>query len=106
MVQSITASDILLLGEALSWDTEPEEMGKELYYRLMGFAIDKEYRSQGLGSEILEEAMNKVYEDFGIRSIALGCHKENILAANFYKRHGFIETGVFAGNDEYYLRRI
>jgi RimJ/RimL family protein N-acetyltransferase len=97
---------ILLLGEAIPWDTDPVEMKNEPFYRLMGFVIDKSYRSKGFGGEILEMAINEVYQDFGKRPIALGCHKENTRAAVFYEKHGFKRTGVFEGNDEYFLRMI
>ncbi len=97
---------LLLLGEAIPWETDPEEMRKEPFYRLMGFVIDKEYRCKGLGGEILEKAITRVYDDFGKRSIALGCHKDNVRAARFYEKHGFVKTNVFEGNDEYYLRLI
>jgi len=96
----------LLLGEALKWDTDPIEMKKEPFYRLMGFVVDKEYRNKGYGGLILEKAIEIVYKDFGIRSIALGCHKDNKKAASFYKKHGFNNTGIFDGDDEYYLRII
>lgn len=97
---------LLLLGEAIPWDTDPDEMKKEPFYRLMGFVIDKDYRGQGLGGEILEKAILRVYEDFGRRPIALGCHKDNIRAAKFYMRHGFRKTNAMEGNDEYYLRKL
>jgi len=97
---------LLLLGEAIPWETDPVEMKKEPFYRLMGFVIDKAYRSNGLGSVVLEKAIDEVYRDFGRRSIALGCHKENTRAAQFYLKHGFKRTGVFEGNDEYFLRII
>ena len=97
---------LLLLGEAIPWDTDPVEMQKEPFYRLMGFVVDRAYRSKGLGGEILERAIDEVYKDFGKRSIALGCHRDNTRAAAFYLRHGFERTGVFEGNDEYYLRLI
>lgn len=32
---------LLLLGEAIPWETDPEEMRKEPFYRLMGFVVDK-----------------------------------------------------------------
>jgi len=96
----------LLLGEALHWDSDPIEMREEPFYRLMGFVIDKHYRSKGLGGIILEKAIERVYKDFGKRSIALGCHKDNIRARAFYLRHGFKPTGVFEGNDEYLLRML
>lgn len=97
---------LLLLGEAIPWDTDPAEMGKEPFYRLMGFVIDRDFRGKGLGGIILEKAIDRVSCDFGNRSIALGCHKNNVGAARFYERHGFKRTGVFEGADEYFLRLI
>lgn len=97
---------LLLLGEAIPWATDPAEMHREPFYRLMGFVIDKAYRSNGLGSEILEKAIAEVYKDFGKRSISLCCHKDNIRAAKFYLKHGFQRTGVYEGNDEYLLRML
>ena len=77
---------LILLGEAIPWETDPPEMSKEPFYRLMGFVVDKKYR------------------DYGKRPIALGCHKDNIQAERFYLRHGFKKTNVMEGNDYYYLR--
>lgn len=94
------------MGEAIPWETDPEEMRKEPFYRLMGFVVDKEYRDKGIWEEILEKAIARVYDDYGKRSIALGCHKDNVRAAGFYEKHGFVKTNVFEGNDEYYLRLI
>lgn len=97
---------LILLGEAIPWKTDPPEMSKEPFYRLMGFVVDKEYRGCGIGGEILEKTIQLVYRDFGKRSIALGCHKDNIQAEHFYLRHGFKKTDVMEGNDYYYLRFI
>jgi len=96
----------LLLGEAINWETDPDEMGKEPFYRLMGFVVDKKYRNKGYGGEILEKAIDIVYKDFGVRSIALCCHKDNKKAARFYMKHHFVPTGNYEENDEYYLRLI
>lgn len=60
-------------------------------------------KNEGIGGEILEKAIKKTYEDYGVRSIALGCHKSNRRAARFYERHHFVKTGYMEGNDEYYL---
>ena len=62
------------------------------------------YKYRGLGGEILGKTIEHVYEDFGERSIVFGCHKDNCKAARFYERHGFSKTGVFEGDDEYFLR--
>ena len=96
----------ILLGEAIPWDTDPEEMRREPFYRLMGFVIDKKYRSCGIGGEVLEKTIEITYRDFGKRPIALGCHKDNIQAEKFYLQHGFKKTGMMEGNDYYFLRYI
>ena len=97
---------LIMIGEALPWDTDPEEMKGIPFYRLMGFVVDKNHREKGIGGEILEQAIRLVYDEFGSRSIALGVHKDNPRAGQFYERHGFRRTGVYEGNDEYYLRLI
>ncbi len=95
---------LVMLGEAIEWETDPPEMKSEPFYRLMGFVIDKKYRGKGIGGRALEMAIAEVYKDFGVRPIALGCHKENKLAAKFYIKHGFKKTKYMEGNDIYYLR--
>ena len=95
---------IILIGEAIPWDTDPDEMKGRPFYRIMGFVVDRNYRSRGIGGEILEKAVRQVYDEFGPRPLALGVHRENSRAGEFYKRHGFRPTGVYEGNDEYYLR--
>lgn len=95
---------LLLLGEAIPWETDPPEMRKEPFYRLMGFVIDREYRGCGIGGEMLEKAIERVYRDFGRRPVALGCHKDNVRAERFYLRHGFRKTSYMEGNDYYYFR--
>ena len=95
---------LILLGEAFEWDTDPEEMKGVPFYRLMGFVIDKRYRSSGIGGYVLEKVIEQIYDEFGIRPIALGVHKDNIAAERFYLNHGFRKTAVMEGNDYYYLR--
>jgi len=97
---------LILIGEAIPWDTDPAEMHGVPFYRVMGFVVDKAYRSKGLGGEILENAIDSVYRDFGKRPLALGVHRDNPRAGRFYERHGFRRTGVYEGNDEYYLRMV
>ena len=95
---------VVLLGEALEWDTDPKEMKEEPFYRLMGFLIDKRYRGKGIGSYVLEKIINECYMEYGIRPIALGVHKDNDKAEKFYTKHGFKKTQVMEGNDFYFLR--
>lgn len=95
---------LILLGEAIPWDTDPPEVHQQPFYRLMGFVISREFRGKGVGGEALEKTIAKVYEDFGVRPLVLGCHKDNPRAAAFYERHGFHKTDYMEGNDCYYLR--
>lgn len=95
---------LILLGEAIPWDTDPPEVHQQPFYRLMGFVISREFRGKGVGGEALEKTIAKVYEDFGVRPLVLGCHKDNPRAAAFYERHGFHRTDCMEGNDCYYLR--
>lgn len=95
---------VILLGEAIPWETDPEEMKQTPFYRLMGFVIDSRYRSLGIGDYVMEKVIDNCYSEFGVRPIALGCHKDNYRAADFYTKHGFRKTDVMEGNDFYYLR--
>lgn len=95
---------LLLLGEALEWETDPEEMRGVPFYRLMGFVIDSRFRRQGIGGYVLEQAISSVYREFGVRPIALGVHRDNFSAARFYEKHGFRKTEAMEGNDFYFLR--
>lgn len=97
---------LIMIGEALAWDTDPDEMRGKPFYRVMGFVVDQAYRNRGIGGEMLESAIEQVYNEFGKRSLALGVHRDNLRAGAFYERHGFRRTGVFEGSDEYYLRII
>ena len=98
------AIGVILLEEAIPWETDPPQVKEEPFYRLMGFVIDKAYRRQGLGSIILEKTICQVYDDFGIRPIVLGCHMNNTEAAKFYIHHGFRKTDYNEGNNIYYIR--
>lgn len=96
----------ILLGEAIPWETDPPQVKETPFYRLMGFVIDKAYRGQGLGKIILDEAIRRVYSEYGVRPIVLGCHKDNLKAAAFYERFGFTKTDYSERNDIYYIRNI
>ena len=60
---------LILLGEAIAWETDPPEMSSEPFYRLMGFVVDKRFRGKGIGGKVLEMAISRVYEEFGERPI-------------------------------------
>ena len=95
---------VILLGEAIPWETDPEEMDEVPFYRLMGFVIDNRYRSCGIGGYVLELVIKTIYEEYGVRPIALGVHKDNHSAGRFYEKYGFQKTDAMEGNDYYYLK--
>lgn len=95
---------LILLGEAIPWETDPAEMRMEPFYRLMGFVIDSRYRGQGIGSKVLEMVIDAIFREYGVRPIALGVHTDNHSAARFYERHGFTAVNAMEGNDRYYIR--
>ena len=88
---------VILLGEAIPWETDPEEMNGVPFYRLMGFVIDNRYRNRGIGSYVLEKVISNIYEEYGVRPIALGVHKDNHSAGRFYEKHGFKELSREGG---------
>jgi len=95
---------VILLGEAIPWETDPEEMKGIPFYRLMGFVIDNRWRGMGIGGYVLELVIRTICNEFGTRPIALGVHQDNHSAARFYEKHGFKPTTAMEGNDVYYLR--
>ena len=95
---------VILLGEAIPWETDPEEMRDTPFYRLMGFVIDRRYRSGGIGAYVLEETVRRVYQEFGVRPIALGCHRDNVKGERFWLRRGFRKTDAVEGSDHYFIR--
>ncbi len=95
---------IILPGEAFSWETDPPYLKERPFYRLTCFFIDKKYNGTGVGGAALEKAIVLVYNDFGVRPIVLGCHKDNKSAAAFYMKHGFSKTNFMEGSDCYYTR--
>ena len=70
----------------------------------MGFVFDNRWCNQGIGGYILEKVIADIYQEFGVRPIARGVHKDNCSAAHFYTKHGFRKTDVMEGNDYYYMR--
>lgn len=95
---------VILLGEAIPWETDPEEAQGQPFYRLMGFVLDRRYRGGGIGTYVLNETVRRVYQEFGVRPIMLGCHRDNVDGERFWLRHGFRKTDAMEGNDCYYLR--
>lgn len=95
---------VILIGEAIPWSTDPDEMNGVPFYRLMNFLLDERYRGRGIGGYVLETAIEEICREYGVRPIALCVHKDNSDAARFYERHGFCRTDAMEGDDRYWLR--
>ena len=74
------------------------------YFEVEELYVIPAHRSKGIGGLALEGTITRVYQDFGVRPIVMGCHKDNDRAAAFYEKHGFQKTDYMEGNDCYYLR--
>lgn len=60
--------------------------------------VDKKYRGLGIGRKLLDDAIKKY------NAIDLVVNKNNKLAFNMYKRHGFVIIGNGNGSNEYWMK--
>ena len=60
--------------------------------------VKKEYRNQGIGSEILKFLIEKA-KAMGYSEMTIGVDKDNKNALHMYRKHGFTEV-LFDGADE------
>ncbi|MGC9309100.1 MAG: GNAT family N-acetyltransferase [Candidatus Nanoarchaeia archaeon] len=56
--------------------------------RLRRLYVDKEYRRQGIGKQLLDKLI-KIAKENNINRIVLSTYNKNKEAINFYKKHGF-----------------
>ena len=95
---------IILMGEGIPWPCDPPEVVGIPFYRIMGFVIDKAWRGKGLGSQVLEAVIARIFSEFGPRPILIGVQRDNVRAADFYLRHGFRPTDSWDEDDRFYIR--
>ncbi len=77
-------------------DPDYTVQGKRVYLSRM--VVKKEYRNQGIGSEIIEFLINKAKE-MGFEEMTVGVDKDNSAALHLYKKYGFTNV-LFDGADE------
>lgn len=99
-----TCAGIILMGEGIPWHCDPPEVSGIPFYRIMGFILDRKYRSLGIGGQVLETVIERIYAVFGPRPILLGVQEDNVRAARFYQRHGFTATAAMDEDDLFYIR--
>lgn len=95
---------VILMGEGIPWDCDPPEVADVPFYRIMGFILDRAWRSRGVGGQVLEMVIDRIYGEYGPRPILLGVQVDNIRAAKFYARHGFLPTSAMDEDDRFYIR--
>ena len=95
---------IILMGEGIPWPCDSPEVAGIPFYRIMGFVIDKAWRGKGLGSQVLEAVISRIFGEFGPRPILIGVQQDNVRAADFYLRHGFRPTDSWDEDDRFYIR--
>ena len=66
-------------------------------------AVDKGYRNMGLGTALLNFALNEISER-GIPCFKLEVDKDNTSAIAFYRKHGFV-AGEAASDMSIYMRK-
>lgn len=94
----------IMMGEGIFCDTDPEQFEDIPFYRIMFFVLDKDHRSKGYGSRIIEETIRRVYDEYGERPILLEVQEDNEDAMRFYENNGFVKTKYMEGDDYFFVR--
>lgn len=97
---------IILFGEAILADWEPEEVRGKKPFRIIGFMIDSDYRSKGIGTKAFSLVLDKFNKEYGNKPILLECHCENTGAQRLYEKFGFANTGIIVNNHYTMLRVV
>ena len=89
-----------VIGEgALVFDTgDPDYTIPDKRVYVSRMIVKKEYRGQGIGSEILTFLIEKAKE-MGFNEMTIGVDKDNTAALHLYRKFGFTEV-LFDGADE------
>ena len=84
----------ILIGKSPISEEEPPELQKYEYaYRIVGFFVDQNYQSKGIGRAALKLAFDKLenYPESKELPLYLECHKDNEVALSLYKLFGFLQ---------------
>jgi GNAT superfamily N-acetyltransferase len=68
------------------------------YGRLLGLVVDEQYRGQGIGKRLLDQAERWLRER-GVNKLTLTSGKQRAEAHKFYRRLGYAETGFRFGKN-------
>ena len=86
---------VALLGEdVIGWCDVSPMTGKGFAHRgRLGMGVHQDFRGQGIGSQLLAQAMKRCRE-MGLERIELEVFGSNESAIRFYERAGFVVEGV------------
>jgi diamine N-acetyltransferase len=79
-------------------DDSVPEPGTERGMVLVRLMIDGRFQGRGHGRDALEAIVERV-RDRGLPTVRLSVLPENEQALEFYRRHGFTETGAIHGGE-------
>lgn len=81
------------IGYIAATKKEYEGTRKSNYIEIENMGVSPLYRSQGIGSSLMEECL-KIAKNRGFDKVYVNCYFKNIQAVNFYKKMGFEEIDV------------
>jgi ribosomal protein S18 acetylase RimI-like enzyme len=86
---------VALLGEeVVGWcDVSPIRMEGFAHCGRLGMGVHRDFRGQGIGTQLLAQAMQKSREN-GLERIELEVYGSNESAIRFYERAGFVVEGA------------
>ena len=104
---------LIMIGEALAWDTDPDEMKGKPFYRVMGFVVDRDYRGRGIGTEFFKR-LDTWAEEKQVTRLELTVICENEAAKHLYEKRGFVVEGIKRNSvfvdgkymDEFYMAKL
>ncbi|MFC3932143.1 GNAT family N-acetyltransferase [Streptococcus dentapri] len=70
-------------------------------YAELGYFINQEYWGQGLATESLKTLSFLAFQEFGLKTLSIITHKENIASQRVAQKAGFKLVRQFRGSDRY-----
>lgn len=90
-------------------ELDAENNTKKMY--IMTIGVLPKYQKKGVGSMLLNKALDE--KDDSVKEVYLHVHVDNILAINFYTKHGFEQYELIndyyknlENNDAYIFRKV
>jgi RimJ/RimL family protein N-acetyltransferase len=75
---------------------DPKTLPSSLHRATLSMGIERSHWRQGLGSELLNEAIAWAEAQESLSWLDLGVFRQNTPALSLYRKHGFVEVGAIA----------